>query len=355
MVLPEAQRGSRIVPTMVVMAGVSHDPVNDLTWFFRWIPKTSLRLAYVYTQIDPYRFNARAILLTIRDGVRATLRARSERATAIFCTGLLNGLIVALVSAVLPPSKKTRLLLYDFASSTLLSGNRVISSIARATLSRVDLVFCYNSSQMRVWQSLFGKDVGIEHLDLGVDPIDLSTRATNEGYIFCGGRARRDLVTFCKTIDKVTEPVVIIVDRDPLTGRYPVIPCLRRPNLSVLRTTSFSEFKKLLKSSTFVVIPLTRTRFVAGSAVCLNAMSFGKPVIGTRNPGLDDFIEDGVNGFLVSPGNSDELQSRMELLLTNSNLVKKMGENARIRAKEMSYDKVASRFLEVITSFGIIS
>ncbi|MDE0004412.1 MAG: glycosyltransferase family 4 protein, partial [Rhodospirillaceae bacterium] len=39
----------------------------------------------------------------------------------------------------------------------------------------------------------------------------------------------------------------------------------------------------------------------------LEAMKYGTAVIGTRSGGIPDFVEDGVNGILVSPDNPAEL------------------------------------------------
>jgi glycosyltransferase involved in cell wall biosynthesis len=52
-----------------------------------------------------------------------------------------------------------------------------------------------------------------------------------------------------------------------------------------------------------------------------------KPFIGGRTGGIEEFIEDGVDGLLVEPGNVDDLYNKIVYLLNNTELQKKLGEN----------------------------
>ncbi len=46
----------------------------------------------------------------------------------------------------------------------------------------------------------------------------------------------------------------------------------------------------------------------------LDAMHFGLPVVASNVDGIPEFLEDGVNGRLVEPGNPDQLLSGIEAL-----------------------------------------
>ena len=63
--------------------------------------------------------------------------------------------------------------------------------------------------------------------------------------------------------------------------------------------------------------------------VYLDASAVGKPVIGSRGQGDEDFIVDGHNGFLVQPGDTDELAERIVLLLRDGRLRQRMGHRGR--------------------------
>jgi glycosyltransferase involved in cell wall biosynthesis len=64
-----------------------------------------------------------------------------------------------------------------------------------------------------------------------------------------------------------------------------------------------------------VVVPLLPSDMDNGVTVILEAMAMGRPVIASRTPGQVDVIEDGVTGFLVSPGSGRRLREKIEQVL----------------------------------------
>lgn len=67
--------------------------------------------------------------------------------------------------------------------------------------------------------------------------------------------------------------------------------------------------------------------------IYIEAMSFGKPVIGCGVGGVPEVVEDGVSGMLVPPEDHLALAQGMLILLNDRELRKKMGENARKRVE----------------------
>ena len=79
--------------------------------------------------------------------------------------------------------------------------------------------------------------------------------------------------------------------------------------------------------------------------VAVEAMACGKPVIASKIGGLLSIVDDGVNGFLFSPGNHDELASKIELLLEKPDLRHRMGTSAREKAeREYNWDKIVEKY-----------
>lgn len=75
------------------------------------------------------------------------------------------------------------------------------------------------------------------------------------------------------------------------------------------------------------------------SNVLLEAASTGRPIITTRNPGCQEIVEDGVNGYLVSVQDQDEFNTAVERFLALSAEQKKtMGAAAR-RIAETRFDR----------------
>lgn len=79
---------------------------------------------------------------------------------------------------------------------------------------------------------------------------------------------------------------------------------------------------------------------------CLEAMSLGKAVIGTRGASFDEIITDSNNGFLVPPGDPQQLYEKLLLAWRHPNL-RKVGRLAkRTIEKEFSPSKVTDQVVE---------
>ncbi len=63
--------------------------------------------------------------------------------------------------------------------------------------------------------------------------------------------------------------------------------------------------------------------------VYLEAMACAKPAIGCRGQGIEEVIEHGKNGILITPENEHELTGAMLALLRDRELRRRMGANAR--------------------------
>jgi glycosyltransferase involved in cell wall biosynthesis len=61
----------------------------------------------------------------------------------------------------------------------------------------------------------------------------------------------------------------------------------------------------------------------------VEALSFGLPVISSRVGAIPEVVEHGVTGFLVPPGDVSSLATRMERLLADRALARRMGQAAR--------------------------
>ena len=82
--------------------------------------------------------------------------------------------------------------------------------------------------------------------------------------------------------------------------------------------------------------------------VLAEAMSCGKPVIGNRIGGIVDVINDGKNGYLVSPAQPEEIASKINYLLERPVERKRMGRTARKHVEEMfDWNILAARIIEI--------
>lgn len=83
------------------------------------------------------------------------------------------------------------------------------------------------------------------------------------------------------------------------------------------------------------------------SMALAEAMATGTPVVAYAVGGIPDYVEDGVSGFLVPPGDRGMLARRIETLLNEPGLARIFGERCRQRAKAFDPARVAEQTLDV--------
>jgi len=81
-----------------------------------------------------------------------------------------------------------------------------------------------------------------------------------------------------------------------------------------------------MRRATVFALP---SRYEGLGCVYLEAMSAGKPVIGCLGQGIEEVIEDGVNGCLIRPDDLQEVADSLTRLLQHAELRRKMGDAAR--------------------------
>jgi glycosyltransferase involved in cell wall biosynthesis len=78
----------------------------------------------------------------------------------------------------------------------------------------------------------------------------------------------------------------------------------------------------------------------------IEAMASGTPVVASRLGGLAEIIVDGETGFLVAPGDTDELGARLQELLADPARARRMGAAARhLMLERYTWDACARRCL----------
>ncbi|MFV9568433.1 glycogen synthase [Thermoanaerobacter mathranii] len=80
----------------------------------------------------------------------------------------------------------------------------------------------------------------------------------------------------------------------------------------------------------------------------LEAMACKTPVVASATGGIKEVVVHEETGFLVEPGNSEELAKYINILLNNKDLAIKFGENGRKRVEEMfSWESIARKTYEM--------
>jgi glycosyltransferase involved in cell wall biosynthesis len=165
----------------------------------------------------------------------------------------------------------------------------------------------------------------------------------NENSIVFVGRA-----SYEKGITKLLEAVKLINTpyRLYLITGGPEIPAVYEKikelelseKVSVLGPFSYEETKSYYGLADVVVVPSVWIESFC--LVGIEAMANAKPVVAFRTGGIPDWLVDGETGFLAELGNTPELASKIETMLTNKEAAKQYGLAGYKRVSELYRNEV---------------
>ena len=128
-------------------------------------------------------------------------------------------------------------------------------------------------------------------------------------------------------------------DSNPPERDYPSL--LRRlaegKDVRFLGAVGEGDLPALYRSASVVVLPSVEQTCYGKTVpvsellglVLLEAMASETPVVASRTGGIPEIVEDGVTGFLVAPGDVEELRQRLGELVSNSLRSRAMGAAGR--------------------------
>ncbi|WP_170019342.1 glycosyltransferase family 4 protein [Campylobacter sp. RM16190] len=117
----------------------------------------------------------------------------------------------------------------------------------------------------------------------------------------------------------------------------------------VLYLGARDDIAELLKSSFLLALPSYREGF---PRTILEAMSVGVPVVASDVAGCNEAVIDAVNGLLCEVKNASDLAKKIEILLDDEILAKKMGTNGRAMVeKEFDERDIAIKYIEAYRKF----
>ena len=122
-----------------------------------------------------------------------------------------------------------------------------------------------------------------------------------------------------------------------LIGRPIDMPDALPPNVHQFGLWSHRAIMHAWRNCLFGVAPSTGPE--ACPTVVMEAMASGKPVVSTKIGGTPDIVIDGSTGILVPPGDVGALRNALQGLLTNRDIITRMGQSS---LKQVAYFKAAS-------------
>ena len=152
-------------------------------------------------------------------------------------------------------------------------------------------------------------------------------------YIFTGGDSTRDYRTMLKALRGLPYKVRIACrSREHFVGM--AIP----PHVEI-GPVSEQEFMNLMAGAALVVVPLAVGQMhLGGQQTYQNAMAMGKPVIVSDDCGADEYVTNGVDGILLSPGDMQGMRAAIVQVMSDAAYAKRLGENGRRAMQDPRYE-----------------
>lgn len=139
-------------------------------------------------------------------------------------------------------------------------------------------------------------------------------------YFFCAGRSNRDWSIVFDTFGNTGLPCKFICSDVNYANKY--------RNIQVLSNVSDEEYFSLSLNSHCVIISIRDCNLAGGEITILNAMQFGKPVILIQDNPYNDYVFNGITGYIV-PKDSVKILEVANDMMNNHDLRNKMARNAR--------------------------
>lgn len=239
----------------------------------------------------------------------------------------------------------------------------VIRWLIRWVLHRADVIVALSAEWKRLLLEQIASDLVVEVVPNTVDRAfaqvacrGTTSRSRGQGQVLFVGALGRD-----KGIFDILKAVPSVVDHCPDVrfafagaedvkgGRMQIDRICTEANLdgavSFLGVVTGEAKQELFLNSTVFVLPSYGENL---PMVVLEAMAVGLPVIATPVGALPGLIKDGVNGFLIQPGDYQALADRLVQLLADAPLRRAMSKANRERIRTAYMPEVAmSRFDEV--------
>jgi glycosyltransferase involved in cell wall biosynthesis len=116
--------------------------------------------------------------------------------------------------------------------------------------------------------------------------------------------------------------------------------------IQLLEPIPYEEVPKIMAACSLFVLP---SRTEAMGRVLIEAMACKKPIVASNVDGIPTIVKNDFNGLLFESENVDDLAEKIDRLLGNKDLAKKLAENGYIYAQtQLSEQKYVENFRDMV-------
>lgn len=239
----------------------------------------------------------------------------------------------------------TRWLINNYVERVIAVSGAVKNALIASGVSEEKIEIIHNSIALeRFNPSLVNKDEVRQGLGIGSNDIVIGT----VGKLNRGKGVYEILDALCSLVKEYPDLKLVYVGDGPERQGIEE----EAQKLSVHDRVIFAgvrrDIEKMYSSMDIFVLPSTCDE--AFGMVLIEAMAMGKPVIATTVGGIPEIIRDGVNGILISPGDSSAIADAIANLINNYDLAEGIASEGR-RAVEHDFSAkvMGERFEEVLS------
>jgi glycosyltransferase involved in cell wall biosynthesis len=225
-----------------------------------------------------------------------------------------------------------RVLLFDWGlGAALARASAPRKALLRRALRATAAIACPSPAQRAQLIDQLGLDEDRVHtVELGADERFFAPAAgPAEEYVLAVGKdLARDYATLAAaTAAGGFRTIVVAHPRNVADLDIP-------PGMEIRHDLSWEELRDLYARAACVVLPLRDSHAAVGTdgsglTALLEAMASGKPVVATRRPALDAYLQDGHTGFFVPPEDPHALAEELTRLLADREGAAAAGTAAR--------------------------
>jgi L-malate glycosyltransferase len=240
--------------------------------------------------------------------------------------------------------------------------------IANFVLERVDVTVSLSKYLKETLEGIAGRKCDIQVFPMGVEIRD-SNPGKNKAeerrrlgidskvvLLYVGSfREKKGVEYLIKAMPKIFEEhmdaSLVLVGDGPLRGR--ILEMVRdsgcEDKVKFIGQLPHEEIRPYYAASDLVIVPSIVDRYGETEGmpnVVLEAMSAGKPVLGTKVSGIPDIVVDGYNGLLVNPESPEGISEGVLRLLRGDDL-ERLGQGAYETASRFSQSNITDKYISI--------
>jgi len=249
---------------------------------------------------------------------------KSKSGDTIITWQVFLGVVTGLLIKIFRMKRELIILSFIYRPRSNKLINRLRYLVTRFGLSSAKKIICYSEYEKVRYTELFNFVSGkFYSTSLGKTYI-VSTPVEKESkkYIFSAGQSNRDYDVLIRSIYNIDINLLIA------TSNEIKIPSKLKTKVKVQQLHG-SDFQEALNKSLITILPLKDIDYSSGQVVLINAMALGKCVIITDTNWAIDYLQHGINAWIVPPGDSKALSFALDYLLKNDNIRAKIEKNAK--------------------------